>query len=362
MEVRFLYKRMILGAVCALTLAAAVFADVEKRQGNFVVRLIESAGSFALRYDSGTGKPVSFLSANENGLSSFFAVKIDNTVYKLNRDSSVPCIAEETEGGVRFTYTVKGKAEIAIDFSFCPEFDGISRSVVKVDVTVGNISSKAQFVSVKGIFDTVLGESTGTHFSTARRSAVNAELDMETLASDKWLRSANEKYAVQFLVYGTEITVPLSVSVANKDVLSDTVWKPVIKTGRSFNSVFSYNNSAAGIFWNPISLTPMTRSSVRFYISLAAAGEVPADSRFLGEAESTDSHLNENDEVVYRDEHGTTYTVGALTDEQLDPAYIEDLLLRIRRLESDPESAEQIEILRLNAELDAILEKIRRLQ
>ena len=48
-------------------------------------------------------------------------------------------------------------------------------------------------------------------------------------------------------------------------------------------------------------------------------------------------------------------------DTMLNRRYIEDLLNRIRKLEEDPEHIDRNELLRLNAELDAILEKIRRL-
>ena len=41
--------------------------------------------------------------------------------------------------------------------------------------------------------------------------------------------------------------------------------------------------------------------------------------------------------------------------------YIEDLLNRIRWLEAEPEKVDRNELLQLNAELDAILEKIRQL-
>ena len=49
-----------------------------------------------------------------------------------------------------------------------------------------------------------------------------------------------------------------------------------------------------------------------------------------------------------------------IKEEQLDPAYIEALLAKIESLEAESTEIDREEILRLNAELDAILEYLRR--
>lgn len=340
--------------------SALLSADnIERHQGNFVLKLIEDSGAFSLGYQPESGSYKDFFSSYDAYASTYLEVKIGSSIYRLNRNSSVQFSMYEEAKNIGFSYYTGKDVDIQLNFSFCPGFDGVTQGAVKVEITVFNNSAVQQQVSLKGVFDTILGENSGIHFLTSRRPFVDTEISFNSMDLDKWIRSSDGNVSVQFLLNGTGITVPQTVVVANKDMLDNAAWEPVVKPGRSFNSVFSYNNSAVCILWAPVSLTPMTKSTISFYLSYAANGQVPPDTRFLG-AEETISSLNENNEIVYQDENGVTYTVGALTAAQLDPKYIEDLLNRIRRLEDDPEHIDRIEILRLNAELDAILEKIRR--
>ena len=340
---------------------AAVFAgNIELVQGSFVLELMEDSGTFSLAYQGSDGKKTEFFASHDEFSSTFFAAKIKNTIYKLGRDSSVKFSIYEENGSAGIKYEIGKDIEIFADFSFCPEFDGATKGAIKVEVSVHNLSVEAKTVSLKGVFDTCLGENSGNHFATARMPFIDKEVGFRSMYNDKWIRSSNGKQALQFLFAGAGITVPQNVSLANKDVIGGVQWFPQAKEGRSFNSVFSYNNSAVSVLWNPMTVSPMTKSSICFYISYSTAGVLPPDSAFLGD-KPIHSSLNENDEVVYKDEYGVTYTVGALSDSQLDPKYIEDLLNRIRWLEAEPENVDRNEILQLNAELDAILEKIRRL-
>lgn len=322
---------------------------------------MEDSGAFSLTYN-GTGKVVDFFSPNDDYSSTYFTARINNIVYNLSRSSSADISTFYHEsGGAGIKYVLQGgETEVLLIFTFCPEFDGLSQSVIKVEVVVNNNSAEGQAVDLKAVFDTMLGESSGNHFSTQRTSLISNEVGFSSMEADRWIKSTDGKSSVQFLLCGAGITVPQAVTLANKDILSGSAWFSSAKTGRSFNSVFSYNNSAVGLLWNTISVAPMTKSSICFYISCAVAGNQPADASFLG-AETSASSLLNTDEVVYQDEYGVTHTMGALTTEQLDPRYIEDLLNRIRQLESNPENVDRNEILQLNAELDAILEKIRRM-
>lgn len=360
MIMNYIKKSLCLLFVAMFFLANIFASDMELQQGNFILRLFEDSGTFSLFYLTENGKQAYFFSPYDDFSSTFFSVKVDEKIYKLNRDSPVEFSTYESETGAGIKYSVGKEIEVFADFSFVPEFDGVDSGCVKVELIVNNVSSESHTVVLKGVFDTILGENSGLHFSTSRFPQITTEQDLEMMMVDKWVRSFNDNYSVQFLLNGTDITVPQNVCVANKDLISSGVWQYVPKTGRSFNSVFSYNNSAVGVLWNPMIVTPNSKSSVCFYISFAKGSSVPTDSKFLGEA-VPQSPLNEKDEVVYQDEYGTTYTLGTLSDEQLDPKYIEALLNRIRVLEADPTKVDRMEVLQLNAELDAILEKIRRM-
>ena len=53
------------------------------------------------------------------------------------------------------------------------------------------------------------------------------------------------------------------------------------------------------------------------------------------------------------------FDLNSITAEKLNPSYVQGLLERINSLESGAENLDRAEILRLHAELDAIMEKLR---
>ncbi|HBG36319.1 MAG TPA: hypothetical protein DDW88_04555, partial [Treponema sp.] len=65
------------------------------------------------------------------------------------------------------------------------------------------------------------------------------------------------------------------------------------------------------------------------------------------------------DDLSVQAENPYVYTK-SITSEQLDKAYIEALLAKIEALENDDTSLDRTELLKLNAELDAILEFLRK--
>ena len=198
------------------------------------------------------------------------------------------------------------------------------------------------------------------HFVTARYPYVSTEASFSDMEQLQWVRSSNGNESIQVLFEGNGISSPKMVVLANKDVVTSDSWMPIIKTGRTFNSVFSYNNSAICALWDKMSLTPSTKGSVTFYITLASKAKIPPTASFLGPKQGA-GNLTDGDKILYTDEYGVVYTVGDITDSMLNMQYINDLLDRIRKLEEDPAHIDRNELLRLNAELDAILEKVRRL-
>ena len=285
---------------------------------------------------------------------------VNDSVYQLRRGSISSIRLVEQNQGASLVYKVRDKLNVGVNFTAISDFSETGVGAVKVEVELENISSTTLSVALKGIFDTVLGENSGVHFVTARYPYVSAEesfLDMEQL---QWVRSSNGNESIQFLFDGNGISSPKMVVLANKDVVTSDSWMPIVKSGRTFNSVFSYNNSAIFALWETISLTPFTKGSVTFYITLASRAKIPPTASFLG-AKQDASSLTADDKILYTDEYGVVYTIGDLSDNMLNMQYINDLLNRIRKLEEDPAHIDRNELLRLNAELDAILEKVRRL-
>jgi len=165
--------------------------------------------------------------------------------------------------------------------------------VLRVSAYLVNLGKKKQKFSFKGIFDTVLGEPSGSHFMTATKDFIDKELQFDSMDGEKWIRSSNGETSIQFLLKGKGIMPTHEVTLSNKDTLAKNSWVPSVKQDRSFNSVLSYNNSALCINWPEIELEKHDSKVITFYISVGTDSELPAGDEFLAALEEGRTVLRE---------------------------------------------------------------------
>lgn len=366
------------------------------------IRLIvdEGSGSFGLYAIPEQGNEIPLLSTFDSFSSSFFSLKIGNKVYKLVHGSGVKVEATRTNTGAQLAYLIKGKAQVVVDFTFMPSIASSTRDdMIKVTVYTINLGKNMQIFDLKGTFDTILGENTQSHFSTAANSFINTETQFLSMADDLWIRSANKDAAIQFLFQGRGITIPKAVSLGNKESMLNSSWIPQIQNQKSFTSVMSYNNSALVINWPSMYIDALNTETCTFYISVATDGNIPAGKKFLtalaiGKTaipnsevqlesinpkkapvpEATELSEKEIEESKKPSETIVTETPVdqkkkekeeikqeiVVSKEQLDPVYIQNLLDHISALENEEGAVDSAEIKRLNAELDAIFDELRK--
>ncbi len=325
------------------------------------ITLDDTTGVFTLSIvDGETGEWVSLLEPSEHGTTSGFYVRNSGSVRKLAVGTGVAVETMVDETSATLSYTVSGNYVVDIRFEPFKTKDKKTYDNVRVDLAIQNISNRPQVISVKAVFDTWLGEQTDTHFTTANEQVINTERKFENLGKTQFIRSSGQNNTIQFLFAGADISVPDGVYVANRDVLLQESWTPKIREDRIFDSIETYNNSAVGVNWHQVSLSPQTRSNLCFYITTATSSGKPGTVRSLGLEETSRITAADSDLPTYTDSYGTTYTMGAITQEQLDPVYINELLDRIKELEKDSDNATRDEIRKLNAELDAIFAKLGR--
>ncbi|MBO7164398.1 MAG: hypothetical protein J6V63_08225 [Spirochaetaceae bacterium] len=342
-------------------MAFAPATTLDKRLGDFVLQVSDDVGAFNIRYaPEKSSSSTNFFVSHNDYATTYFSVLVDDTAYQLRRGSISSIQLVDQNDGAGLVFKIRDKLNVAVNLTPVADVTSSGQGAVKVEVVLENISSTTLNVALKGIFDTILGENSGVHFVTARYPYVSTEASFSDMEQLQWVRSSNGNESIQFLFEGNGISSPKMVVLANKDVVTSDSWMPIIKTGRTFNSVFSYNNSAICALWDKMSLTPSTKGSVTFYITLASKAKIPPTASFLGPKQGA-GNLTDGDKILYTDEYGVVYTVGDITDSMLNMQYINDLLDRIRKLEEDPAHIDRNELLRLNAELDAILEKVRRL-
>ena len=287
--------------------------------------------------------------------------------------------ARKTENGVQLAYTIPGKAYCVLDFSF-PKNEAVEslQNIVRVTMYTVNIGKTPQTFTLKGVFDTILGEASGKHFSTAINEKLNYQKQLHSMKDDKWIRSANKNTAMQFMLDGYGISEPEEVSVTSLKLLTK-YWIPEVVDSKGFSMPASYNNSGVGINWKTAYLNPNDVDVKTFYLSIAEgvapiyAGKEPAGLDFLSALEQetvfdglpvkeVEEDISGSEvEIKEPEEVELSPAAQAVTEEQLDPEYIQNLIDYIESIKSE-EDIETEELISLNEELDAIFERLRSIE
>lgn len=238
-------------------------------------------GTFSISVLNEKEKAVPVLStANEYTTTSFY-LKAGRKIVKLCDDSSVVSAAKKTEKGLKVRYSVDKTAVVIIDFECFSSKEGEPEDSIKITAAIVSQSKKKNDFSLKFIMDTVLGETDRHHFYNSEGLPVKNEVLFHSMDQEKWFCSKNSRASMQVIFSGGESTPVESVALANFSTLDTKKWEADMTTFRSFDTVLSYNNSAAGIYWPKMALQPQEEGHYVFYISLAADGEVPGGAEYL---------------------------------------------------------------------------------
>lgn len=330
--------------------------NYDLKKGLVQVSLRGSTGSFNIYALREKGAAVPVLSTVDDSSTSYFSVLVDGLEYRLNHDAGVTPEVRELDDGCQLAYTLEKRVQVVIDFSLLSSVPGTPCDMVRLMVYVTSLSDKAQTVAVKALFDTVLGENTDYHFTTGSGMAIDSARQFLSLTNERWIASSNGKTAVQFLLAGKTISTVESVSVANRDELYRSRWIPSITEQKGFNAVHVYNNSALAVTWPQFELEAKKTETLTMYLVVASDGAAPKGDTFLG------VNAPVSGATVSGQVQDDVWQPVVVTDRQLDPAYIQALINRINNLQSDPKLVDRTEVRRLNAELDAIFEKMRQVQ
>ena len=342
--------------------------DVKETADNVRLVLNGKTGTFRIDAVDEMKRNVPVLSTGDSGSSSYFVIRKGKKEYKLDLKSGITPSCRKTEDSCQFVYPIMNTAQVVLDLKPLSSVADGKKDMVEVTLYVTNLTSKDDVFSCKALFDTVLGEGLKKHFETKNFKSITSEKQFSDFSKEKWIKSGDGETSVQFILAGKGISMPEFVTVANRDFLSRSNWIPTAVDSRSFNSVLSLNNSALCLNWPDFNLAPKETKSIRFYIAVGSNGLEPGGNvflSFLGEEdsvpESTAEKVTEKktEAKTYADEGGDDIIISPdeITEEQLDSEYIQDLLNRIDSFVAE-DGKDEVELKRLNAELDAILEKL----
>lgn len=314
------------------------------------------AGTFNIYAVDRKGKGTPIFSSTDDAMATFFSVLVGRREYRLNRAASIARQVRRTADGGQIAYTLERQFRTVLDFSLLSSATGGEADIVRITAYTTNLAKNRQTLAVRAILDTVLGEKQPYHFVTASHDRIYGEKQFTLFSRDRFFYSGDGKTTAQFLVEGKTMQPPQMVSLAGRDTLSDGPWFPVIHEEKSFSNIRAYSNSAIGINWQYFSVDPGETSHVTFYIAVGTDSEPPKGSQFV------DSLVDESLGASPDGQDGRADPdVPEVSEFKLDPAYIQNLIDRINALNADPQYVDHEEVRRLNAELDAILARMRQL-
>ncbi len=373
-------KKKLTIILCFFVSLLAFAAQQEKRFGNLKVVLHDVSLTHSLYFiDAQTEKMIPVFDTIDASSNNRFYLQTDLMMYSLTKSSGVIGSQQFTENGFQVLYEITDLATILFDyvFSASPGRNTDDFDLLSLSVQIVNKAKKTQNFALKAVFDTHLGEKTQTHFSTQLEPIIKTEMNFSRLVEEGWIKSSDGLRSIQFN-FPESVSFPSFARLANKDFVLAQTWDMNGVAGRSFNSVYSYNNSAIALYWAAQKTDPERKAFFQLSLSFAqdslnpyrvvtAKVENQKISEPTLEKPSLDTAITEEksgleepfDDLSVQAENPYAYTK-TITSDQLDKAYIEALLAKIEALENEDTSLDRTELLKLNAELDAILEFLRK--
>lgn len=332
-------------------------------------------GSFNIFVIDENNKQQSVFSTHNEFSASSFYLKCGKEIYKLNSASGVKTETLQTEKGAVVKYTISNVAKVSVFFDFMKSDEQNDYDMIKISAEIENLGTRQKKFALKGVFDTVLGEKDLNHFFSSENVAINTEKIYRTMKDERWFVSKNDKYSMQFLLDGVDITPIECVLLGNKTTFDSNAWIPSLSIDKSFDSFVSYNDSEVCIIWPEVSILPNEKDSFVFYLAFAANGEKPQGNYFIGDKKEEVVEVKKEKPVVKKEVvkvpeeekvketkkeiPDVKFDVATLSREKLSQEYVAGLMERIANLEDSGENVDREELLMLNAELDAILEILR---
>ncbi|MCR5189419.1 MAG: hypothetical protein K6C97_10825 [Treponema sp.] len=342
---------------------------------NGIIRIIvkPKLGTYNIAVENQDDKYIPVFSTGNEYTTTSIALKVNRKRYSLMAAPNVKSSVTKNDNGVTINYKVNQTADVDLIMDCLKSVPDHDLDMLKCTIRVKNIGKKKAEFTVKHIIDSILGEKTNYHFYTSESIPVKNEVMCRNLDDQKWFVSKNNSAAVQFLFNGGDTSAPDIFALANYTTLDTSSWEPDMTTYRSFDTVLSYNNSAVGVIWPAVKLLPDQSADFVYYLAFATDGEKPCGDIYVYgltppeavETQSVEEVVEEVQEKTLEEDftpknhENVEFTVKKLSSEKYTPEYIQSLLDRIAELEKDSASVNREELLKLNQELDEILEALK---
>ncbi len=237
---------------------ASLLSALEVKDNSSLINFNEKDGVWGLRYiQDGSMKS---LFEDRDDRTSYMTLVLDNRSYRLQKNSFFNQHVEEYPGLVVAHWSNK-----ILHVTQSVKTDHDIRGF-RVTVTVRNLSRNYISVGLKNLIDSHNNDN-GPDFTIPGNVPVNSE--RRWTASDvplSWSTYPGEAAQVSFTPLGDR--KPDTLIFANWKRLNDSDWDFNYREGRDFSLMpYSINDSAAAVYYNPVSLPPGTEETVQFAIT-----------------------------------------------------------------------------------------------
>ncbi len=325
------------------------------------VKIDKKNNFFNIFYDNGSLFPSSVLFTGDDA--SQVSLLWNKKEYCLNKNHRILKEIRKLEEGCQISYLEKNKFQVVMDFKLVPSRVGGEVNLVKVSVYTTNLSADTANAGIKLTLNTALTKNDGGHFILQNDENIIGERQITDFSDVKIIGTSDKKLSADFIISGARLVTPQAVTFANKNVIARAKWLPDVDEGRNFNDVFALYDSAMCVNWPVRKIESYKTDIIEFYIALAEDEAPTSAAEFLALLEADNENYVQYDvsdkAELMVNSPDVDFVVAKSGLSQFDPEYVQRLIERIGALQSDPRYVDRNQVRQLNAELDAILSKIR---
>ena len=267
-------NRRFLLSVIMLFLISVCAQAFEISDGMIKVVFHESTGRFTLYFmDNIAEEEYIPLFLEKDPRTTVLNILVGNKVYTLGDTGSFKQRMMRTDNGAQYLWQ-SSAILVSQEISFIKSPGSAVTDGIKIEIKIENISEEEQYVGIRYLFDTWLGEDSKEHFFNDMTGEILSETDFTDVMPEYWVSpvdkdedSEDEEEAdeedmsytegLQVMTTGPGITKPDRVVFANWSRLNDTSWAFASRSSRNFNYLpYSINDSAVCHYYNPVRIEP----------------------------------------------------------------------------------------------------------
>ena len=238
--------------LCAVKLFSAEFQN-----GRIRLVINEDTGRFSLFYlvdlDSDNFEPLLF---DQDPRTSFLSVQINDRAFRLGEASAFRVRLGGTTDEPEIIFDSPG-IMVMQKFTFIAAGNTPWANGVSVAVYVTNKGDRPVEAGIRMVFDTFLGEDSGTgpSFNTDLRPLTTETL-LTSASPDSWWISRNSRYGLMGTLNSIYVLAPDSVHFANWKRFYDTHWNLPFSPRNFSNPPNSFNDAAVSYIFNAATVAP----------------------------------------------------------------------------------------------------------